>query len=84
MVDLAFVGKIGLHGERRMYRTGDLVRLNSDGPFTYVGRRDTQDKVRGQRLDVGEVEYWITKMLGDMVTAVVDLISVRTGCSHCL
>jgi amino acid adenylation domain-containing protein len=74
VVDPAFVEKIGLHGGRRMYRTGDLVRLNSDGSFTYVGRRDTQVKVRGQRLDVGEVEYWITKMLGDVVTAVVDLI----------
>ncbi|MBR1240317.1 amino acid adenylation domain-containing protein [Bradyrhizobium sp. AUGA SZCCT0274] len=40
----------------RMYRTGDLVRLRSDGEIEYLGRRDRQLKIRGQRLEPGEIE----------------------------
>lgn len=58
-----------------MYRTGDIARQNEDGTFTYLGRRDTQIKIRGRRLDVGEVEYWITKLNASIGAAVVDLIS---------
>jgi len=40
----------------RMYRTGDRVRLNTDGAITYLGRTDTQVKVRGFRVELGEIE----------------------------
>ncbi|CRG88519.1 hypothetical protein PISL3812_05550 [Talaromyces islandicus] len=42
-----------------MYRTGDLVQQNDDGSLTFLGRRDMQIKVRGQRVEVGEIEYWV-------------------------
>ncbi|KAL3427025.1 hypothetical protein PVAG01_00534 [Phlyctema vagabunda] len=42
---------------RRFYGTGDLVRANSDGSLLYVGRKDSQIKISGQRLELGEVEY---------------------------
>ncbi|KAI3320864.1 acetyl-CoA synthetase-like protein [Xylariaceae sp. AK1471] len=42
---------------QRMYKTGDLVRYDDQGSLIYIGRKDTQVKVRGQRLELGEVEH---------------------------
>ncbi|KID93466.1 aps1, partial [Metarhizium majus ARSEF 297] len=49
----------------RMYCSGDLVRLVSDGSFEYMGRRDGQVKLRGQRIDVGEIEYHIHSFMSN-------------------
>ncbi|KAI4174150.1 MAG: hypothetical protein LQ343_002485 [Gyalolechia ehrenbergii] len=51
----------------QFYKTGDLLRLNTDrfdGSFDFVGRKDSQIKLRGQRIEPGEVEYHLGQISG--------------------
>jgi amino acid adenylation domain-containing protein len=55
----------------RMYRTGDLARRRPDGTFEFIGRRDSQVKVQGFRVELGEVEVALTQLPGVVEAAVV-------------
>jgi amino acid adenylation domain-containing protein len=47
--------RFGTHGPDRLYRTGDLVRQDRDGMLHHLGRIDQQVKIRGHRVEPGEV-----------------------------
>ena len=47
---------------RTMYKTGDLVKYEEDGSLLYLGRKDNQTKLHGQRLELGEVEHHISQL----------------------
>ncbi len=50
------LGYWGQQRQRGPYRTGDIVRVLDNGGFDYVGRRDHLVKLRGHRVELGEVE----------------------------
>lgn len=55
---------------RRFYCSGDLAMLNPDGDLELRGRRDFQLKIRGQRVEQGEIEAQIRKYLPGRTVAV--------------
>ncbi len=55
----------------RLYRTGDRVRWLGDGRLEFLGRLDTQVKLRGQRVELGEIEAALRACAGVREAAVV-------------
>lgn len=59
----------------RVYRTGDIVRVLYDGSFDFIGRADDQVKLRGQRLEIAEINEVIkrgTEEISDVATLVIE------------
>ncbi|WP_299009149.1 non-ribosomal peptide synthetase, partial [uncultured Shewanella sp.] len=68
-------------GYTRLYKTGDLVRYLPDGNLEYLGRNDEQVKIRGHRIELGEIQAALER-LGGIKQAVV--IDYKTDNSHFL
>jgi amino acid adenylation domain-containing protein len=50
--------------DRRVYRTGDLGRRTAEGEFEHLGRMDFQVKIRGHRVELGEIEFRLAEYPG--------------------
>lgn len=66
-------------GEELVYKTGDLVQKRSDGNYLYLGRRDTMLKVRGYRIEAGEIETAIYRHPGVVEIAVIPIPNEEMG-----
>lgn len=57
--------------ETKLYKTGDVGRYTEEGEIAYLGRRDHQVKVRGHRIELGEVEHVLLTYRGVQSVAVI-------------
>ncbi|WP_115708600.1 non-ribosomal peptide synthetase, partial [Legionella sainthelensi] len=55
----------------RLYKTGDLVRWTSAGELEYIGRNDFQVKIRGHRIELGDIESALNEFVGVQQSVVV-------------
>ncbi len=53
-------GYLGSATDMRMYASGDVVKINDKGNLIYIGRKDNQIKINGQRVHLAEVQQVIT------------------------
>ncbi|PTB46695.1 hypothetical protein M441DRAFT_126905 [Trichoderma asperellum CBS 433.97] len=63
-----------LSGCFKFYKTGDLVRYRSDGTVVCLGRKDSQVKIRGQRVEISEVEARLRQQLPGHITPVAEAV----------
>ncbi|KAL7925987.1 hypothetical protein ACQKWADRAFT_329035 [Trichoderma austrokoningii] len=57
----------------RFYKSGDLCRYNFNGTIEFCSRKDSQVKIRGQRIELNEIVYWIKKLLEGVRQVAVDV-----------
>lgn len=65
----------GRHG--RLYKTGDLARYQTDGSLLFLGRKDTQVKINGQRVELGDVEHHLRSFFAGDVMVIAEVIKPK-------
>lgn len=65
--------------DQRFYRTGDLVKYSKDGTIIFIGRKDNQVKIRGQRMELGEVEHHLRRVLPSRTAVIAEIISTESS-----
>ena len=70
----------------RVYRTGDFVHWRGDGLLYFEGRRDTQIKIRGMRVEIGEIEAVIRSLpeVGDVAVITRPMDSGESSFMACM
>ncbi|KAF3024780.1 nrps [Neopestalotiopsis sp. 37M] len=74
-----YKGFLGRHG--RCYKTGDLVKYDVDGSIIFVGRGDQQVKLRGQRIELAEIEHHMRDKLPAETRVAAEVIKPGGGTS---
>ncbi len=57
--------------ETVFYRTGDLAFIDGDGDLMFCGRKDSQIKIQGFRVELGEIEHYSREILGNLNSAAI-------------
>jgi amino acid adenylation domain-containing protein len=63
----------------RVYFSGDIVQYNADGTIRYLGRADNQVKLRGQRIELGEVEHHVRNAFPNVNDVVAEVARPNGG-----
>lgn len=63
--------------DARMFKTGDLARYREDGVLQFLGRSDNQVKIRGNRVELGEIEATLR-----CHPAVINAVAILRGLTH--
>lgn len=90
LVGAGYLNRPDLNAERfpfleeygqKIYRTGDLVRILCDNSFEFLGRADDQIKLRGQRLEIGEINAVIKRGVAKGRVRDVATLGIEHGAS---
>ncbi|GAP84222.2 putative AMP-dependent synthetase ligase [Rosellinia necatrix] len=65
-------------GGKKLYRTGDMVKYSENGEIKFVGRKDTQVKLRGQRLELTDVEHHVRSTFPEAAMAIAEIVVSST------
>ncbi len=69
----------------RLYRTGDLAFYDGDGDIMFCGRKDSQVKIQGYRVELGEIEHNLRKLFNnDDVVVIANVNSNNLVELHCV